>query len=183
MRKFRLLSFPILIILVLLLSACSGVPTDSIKRTDQAKAEAIAERADLFAQDYWTAAEDALRDANAKIDAKSYGEAGTLLLKAKTNYNKARDLAKSKREDLIKRVNGVQTTTNLQMKSRLTENPEAAKLTPARKKEFDAEVKQIENSILKVSEQLKNGQYAEADYLAQTTLRKVFEIQQEFLKK
>jgi hypothetical protein len=183
MKNSRLIFLPALMATVLICLACSGVPTESIQRTDKAKADAAAERAEMFAPDYWAAAEEALRDANAKIAAKSYGEAGALLLKAKTNYDRARELAKSKREAAIKMITERQTTINIRMKSDLKDNPAASKLAPARKKEFDAEVQSIEDSVLKVTEQLKNGQYSEADLLSQQTLRKIFETQQEFLKK
>jgi hypothetical protein len=165
------------------LAACSGVPTDSIKRTEQAKAEAVAEHADLFAQQSWSAAEKAMQEAKAKLDAKSYGEAGNLLLKARTNYVKARDVAKDRRQAAIKTITGYQTTINIRLKSDLRDNPGVSRLSPARKKEFDADVKQIEDNVAKVTDLLKNEKYAEAEYLAQKTQRDVFEKQQEYLKK
>lgn len=183
MNHSRALTAVIMILLIFLFSACSGRPTDSIQRTEQARAAALAERADLFAPDYWSAAEKAMQEANAKLDAQSYGDAGNLLLRAKTNYTKAKDLAQSKREDLIKRVNFAQVTIGKRMKSDLVDNPLAAKLPPAQKKEFDARVRQIEDSIALITEHLKNGKYTEAEYLAGKTQREVFEVQQEFLKK
>jgi len=169
--------------LVFLFSACSGVPTDSIKRTEQAKAEAIAEHADLFAQESWGAAEKAMQEAHAKLDERSYGEAENLLLKAKTNYVRARDVAKDKREAAIKTITNLQGTIIIRLKSDLKDNPGVSKLSPARKKEFDADVKQIEDNISKITTQLKNEQYAEAEYLTQKTMRDVFEKQQEYFKK
>jgi hypothetical protein len=183
MKHLRII-FPVMMItLALFFAACSGRPTDSIQRTEQAKAEAVAEHAELFAPDYWSAAEKAMQEANAKLDEKSYGDAGNLLLKARTNYNKAKELAQSKREEKIRIINGLQVTTGKRLKTDLVDNPLAAKLPPARKKEFDARVKQIEDSVAQVNEHLKNGKYTEAEYLAAKTLREVFEVQQEFLKK
>jgi hypothetical protein len=170
-------------ILVLFFSACSGRPTDSIQRTEQAKAAAAAERADLFAPDYWSTAEKAMLEANVKLDEKDYGEAGNLLLRARTNYNKAKELAQSKRENLIKIVSGQRVTIGKRVQMDLVDNPAAAKLPPARKKELDARVKQIQDNSVLVGEHLKNGKYADAELLASKTLREVFEVQQEFLKK
>jgi hypothetical protein len=183
MKYSRSFLFVMMIILVFFLSACSGRPTDSIQRTEQAKAEAAAEHAELFAADYWSAAEKAMQEANVKLDAKSYGEASNLLLKAKTNYNKARELAKSKREALIKSVNGTLVTIGKRMKSDLLDDPAAARLPAARKKEFDDRVKQIENGVATIEDHLKNHRYTEAETLAGRTMREVFEVQQEFLKK
>ena len=183
MKYSNIFLLSMVISLVFLFSACSGVPTDSIKRTEQAKAEAIKEHADLFAQETWSAAERAMQEANVKLDAKSYGEAENLLLRAKTNYVKARDIAKDKREAAIKRIIGLQGTINIRLKSDLKDNPGVSKLSPARKKDFDADVKQIEDNVAKVTTQLKDEQYDEAEYLAKKTLRDVFEKQQEYLKK
>lgn len=183
MKKFRLCTLPVLIALALLCSACSGVPTEAVKRAEQAKSEAVAEHADTFAPDYWATAEKAMQDATAQINDKKYGEASKFLLRAKTSYDRAHELAKSKREALIKKVTELQTTINIRMKSDLKDNPAAARLAPARKKEFDTEVKGIEDSVLQITEMLKNSQYTEADFLVQKTLRRIYDTQQEFLKK
>lgn len=183
MKHSRIFVPVMTISLALFFSACSGKPTDSIQRTEQARTEAVAEHAELFAPDYWSTAEKAMQEANAKLNEKSYGDAGNLLLRAKTNYTKARDLAKSKRENLIKTIEGIQVTIGIRLKQDLLDNPLASKLPPARKKDFDARVKQIEDSKALVSEHLKNGKYTEAELLAGKTLREVFEVQQEFLKK
>ena len=183
MKHSRVFSLVMMITLALFFSACSGRPTDSIQRTEKARAEAVAEHADLFAVDYWSAAEKAMQEANTKLDAKSYGEAGNLLLRARTNYTKAKDLAQSKRENLIKTITGTQVTIGKRLKTDLVDSPVAAKLPPARKKEFDTRVKQIEDGVDQVTEHLNNGKYTEAELLAGKTLREVFEVQQEFLKK
>jgi hypothetical protein len=183
MKHSHVFLFAMMMFLVLFFSACSGRPTDSIQRTEQAKAAAAAERADLFAPDYWSTAEKAMQEANAKLDEKDYGEAGNLLLRARTNYNKAKELAQSKREDLIKRVNGSLVYIEKRVQLDLIDPPAAGKLPPARKKELDARIQQIKDSSDLVKEHLKNGKYTDAEYLATKTQREVFEVQQEFLKK
>jgi hypothetical protein len=183
MKHSYVVSLALMISLVMLLSACSGPPTESIQRAEQAKAEAAALRADQFAPDSWAAAEKAMQEANVKISEKAYGDAANILLKARSNYIKARDVAKDKRTELAKKITGYQTYINIHLKTDLKENPAAAKLAPARKKELDAEIAKIEESNAKIGEQLKNGQLADADYLGQTTQRRIYEIQQEFLKK
>ena len=183
MKHARVFQLAMMLSLVVFFSACSGRPTDSIQRTEQAKAAAAAERADLFAQEYWSTAEKAMQEANVKLDEKDYGEAGNLLLRARTNYNKAKELAQSKREDLIKRINGTLVTIEKRTKLDLIDAPAVAKLPPARKKELDAKIQEIKNNSALVSEHLKNGKYIEAELLAGNTQREVFDVQQEFLKK
>ncbi|MBZ5497098.1 MAG: DUF4398 domain-containing protein [Acidobacteriia bacterium] len=162
---------------------CSGQPSQMFLLTQDARNQATAEHADQFAPDFWNPAEQAWQEANRKIDAKSYGEADRLLLKAKTNFVKARDVAKSKREVAVNYINSMKETITIRLKSDLKDNPAAGKLSPARKKEFDAAIKQIEDSVAKVTEQVQNGQYAEAKYLVDKTVREVWDTQQEFFKK
>lgn len=178
-------AFRIMMILSLAfcLYGCSTAPTTMVKKTEQARAEAVAEHADQFALDFWSAAEKAWQDAKEKIDARSYGEADRLLLKAKTNYEKAQSLARSRRETAIKEISDLQGTVNIRLKRDLTDNPAVKNLSAARKKDFDAAVSQIQESIAKVDTQLQNAQFAEAKLSIGKALRDIYEVQQEYLKK
>ncbi len=176
-----------ILIAVLLLaagvSACAGRPTEMIQQTEQVRNEAASEHADQFAAEQWGQAEKAWQEASGKLDAKSYGDAQTLLLKAKTYYVRARDTAKSRRADAINRITKAQETANIRCKTDLKDAPAAKKLTGTRKKEFDDEVKQIDDSIAKVTTMLQNAQYSEAQNLIDRTLRRIWEVQQEYFKK
>jgi hypothetical protein len=164
------------------MAACAGRPTEMIQKTEQAKAEAKAEYADQFAPDDWGAAEKAWQEASAKLDANSNGEAYTLLLKAKTRYEKAHSLAKNKREAAVKEITANQGTATIRLKA-LTDHPDVNKLSAARKKEFDDIVSQIGDKIAQVNTLLQNGQYNEASLLVGRTQREIWEKQQEFFKK
>jgi uncharacterized protein YceK len=164
------------------MSGCSTRPTEMIQSTEQARQEATSEHADQFAMEDWSAAEKAWQDASSKLDARSYGDAYNLLLKAKTRYIEARNLAKSRRAAAIARINQEQQTATLRLKA-LKEDPGVAKLSAARRKELDAAVKQFEDSIAKVGTELQNAQYTDALNLAQRTTREVWEAQQQYFKK
>jgi hypothetical protein len=183
MKYSRIFCLLTVLTLAFYIYGCSMRPTESIQRTEQTKKEAAAEHAEQFALDFWNAGEKAWQEASAMLDAQKYREADQLLLKAKTNYTKARDLAKSKREEAIRIIKSMQVTASLRLKSDLMENPAASKLSPARKKELDAEIKRIQDNIAKVDTLLQNAQYSEADTLARKSARDVYEIQQEYLKK
>lgn len=179
-QAFRIL---VIVLLVFYLYGCSTMPTAMIERTKQSREDAVAEHADQFALDLWSAGEKAWQDANVKIDAKSYGEAEKLLLRAKTNFDKAHSLAKGRRENAIKEITDLQGTVNIRLKTDLTENPAVKNLSTARKKQFDAAVSQIQENIAKVAAQLQNAQYADAKLTVGKTLRDIYEVQQEYLKK
>jgi uncharacterized phage infection (PIP) family protein YhgE len=164
------------------MSGCATRPTEMIQLTEQVRQEAANEHADQFAMEDWSAAEKAWQDASTKLDAKSYSDAYNLLLKAKTKYIQARDIAKSRRTVAIAQINQAQQTAALRLKA-LKEDPGVAKLSAARRKELDAAVKQFEDSIAKVGTQLQNAQYTDALNLAQRTTRDIWEAQQQYLKK
>ena len=164
------------------MSGCATRPTEMIQLTEQVRQEAANEHADQFAMEDWSAAEKAWQDASTKLDAKSYSDAYNLLLKAKTKYIQARDIAKSRRTVAIAQINQAQQTAALRLKA-LKEDPGVAKLSAARRKELDAAVKQFEDSIAKVGTQLQNAQYTDALNLAQRTTRDVWEAQQQYFKK
>jgi outer membrane murein-binding lipoprotein Lpp len=169
--------------LALLLAGCSSGPSQMFQLTQKARTEATNEHADQYAADYWREAEKSWQEANAKLEVKSYGEADNLLLRAKANYVKARDLAKNRREELVKKIRNTQITIEKRLKSDLLDNPASAKLPVARKKEFEASVKEIQDNQAKIETQIQNDQLAEAEFLANKTLRAIYEAQQEYLKK
>jgi len=153
-----------------------------IQKAEQARTEAAAEYAEQFAPDDWIAAEKAWQDAAAMLDAKRNSEAYTLLLKAKTRYEKAESLAQNKREATVREITNNQETATIRLKE-LTDHPDVKKLSAARRKDFDNAVKQLGDNIAQVTVQMQNGQYNEARLLIGRTLREIWENQQEFFKK
>ncbi|MBP1596261.1 MAG: hypothetical protein H6Q05_1638 [Acidobacteria bacterium] len=183
MKCSYLVRLMIVLSLALFMSACASRPTEMIDLTEKARQEATDEHADQFAMEEWSAAEKDWQDASAKLDAEEWGDAYPLLLRAKGHYNRARDLAKGKREAAIKKIDGILQPLKLRLQRDLKDDPAIKRLTGARKADFDAQVKQIEDNILQIGEQLKNAEYSDAENLAGRTLRQVHEVQQEFLKK
>jgi len=167
--------------LALFMSACSSKPTAMIQRTEEARQEAVNEHADQFAPEDWGAAEQSWQEASTQINAGKYGPASTLLLKAQTRFQKARDIAKGKREQAIQKITADQMGATARLEA-LKKDPGFNKLPAARKKALDDRVKEIEDSIAKVGELLKNSQYSEAQLLAGKAFRDAWEAQQEVLK-
>ncbi len=183
MKCSRLFFLVVFISLLFLIVGCATKPTDQIARAEKAMGQAKAEHAEEFAPEDWKAGEDAWRSANARIDQEKYSEATTLLLKAQTRFEKARDIAKGKREDAIKEIKNTRTTAELRCKALKDELAKSGKKLPAAKRqEFEDACKAAEEKIAKVQVQLDAGQYSDAKMTAGTTLREVWEAQKELEK-
>ena len=173
----------IVLSLALFVSACSSRPTEMIDLTEKARQEATDEHADQFAMEEWSAAEQDWRQASAMLDEEKWGDAYKLLLSAKSHYNRARDIAKGLREVEIRDITGLQGAAKIRLQQQLIDDPAVKRLTGTRKKDFDDQVKLIQESIATIDSQLKNAQYSEAKILAGRTLRQIYDVQQEYLKK
>lgn len=169
--------------LAFLIIGCSAKPVDQIQKAEKAMEQAKAEHADEFAPEDWKAGDDAWRSATAKVDQGKYGEATTLLLKAKTRFEKARDIAKGKKDDAIKEIKNTQKTAELRCKA-LKDDLEKSgkKLSAAKRKDVEDSCKAADEKIAKVNTQLENGQFSDAKYLAASTLREIWEAQKDFEK-
>ncbi len=180
MKCSRLIYLLIAVTLAFVVFACSGKPVEQIQMTEKAMQQAKDEHAEDFASEEWKAGEAAWTDAQARIDKEKWGEATTLLLKAKTRFEKARDVAKGRRAAAIQEIEGTKMTAEKRCKA-LKETLDASgkKLSAAKRKEFEEACKTAEEKIAKVGTQLQNGQYNDAKFLAGSTLREVWEAQKE----
>ncbi len=183
MKCSRLFYLLVVLSLALLVLGCSARPVDQIQRAEKAMEQAKAEHAEEFAAEDWKAGDDAWRSAQAKLEQEKYGEATTLLLKAQTRFEKARGIAKGKREDAIKEIKNTQKTAELRCKALKDDLEKVGKKLPAAKrKEFEDACKTAEDKISKVTVQLDAGQYSDAKMTAGTTLREIWEAQKELEK-
>ena len=119
---------------------------------DQAKEQRAAE----FAPPEWRNAEDAWQKAQGLLASESYGEAGTLLLRAKSRFERAHDIAKSKRDDVRKEMQGMESTIDLRYKS-LKDNISRAKLAPPRKQSLTDSCADIDKNINKIKAEMEQG--------------------------
>ena len=163
------------IVLLLCCWAC-GKPTQEIEATQKAIDQAKEQHPEEFAAKEWNDAQQAWTQAQAAIDAGNYSQATSLLLKARTRAEKARDLAKGKREELLKEVTGLEKTIDIRY-SKLKTDLQVAKISPKAKKEIEDACKDIDQSIEKLKKQVDSGDLTPAKFTGQTTLRAVYEQQ------
>jgi hypothetical protein len=181
-RSISLFILPVLA-LALLLAACSGRPEPQISRTEQALQQAKAERAQEFAPQNWGPAEEAYNQAQTMLAQKNWREATALLLRAQSGFQKARDVAKVKRASFIRDVQSTLGTAEDRCKE-LKEFYKAnlSSIPSAKRKELEDTCKGFDEKIAKVTSQLGQGQYHDAQLLAEATLRELAEAQEKLEK-
>ena len=174
-KSYRIL---ILLSLVLVLLSCAcGPPTEQIQATQTAMDQAKEERAEEFAANEWTSAKQSWDQAQSALGRKDYTAANTLLLRAKMRFEKARDLAKGRRDEMLKEVTNLQKTVEIRY-GNAKAAIEKAKLSTRQKAEIEDACKEIDQAIEKLKTQINNGDLAPAKYTAQTTLHSVYNVEQ-----
>jgi len=168
--------------LSLAFSGCTSRPEEQLAAAQKAMDQANEQRAAEFAPAEWRNAQDAWQKAQGLLASQSYGEAQTLLVRARSRFERARDIAKSKRGDIRKEIQGMEGTIDLRYKS-LKENIDrgSAKLTSARKQGLTKSCTAIDKNIEKMKSDLEQGNYSQARETAQATLRQVYETEKELL--
>jgi hypothetical protein len=162
-------------------AGCSSKPTEQLALAQKAMDQAKEQYAQEFAQADWKSAQQAWEDAQSLITKEQYAEAGTLLLRAKSRFEKARDIAASRREDLRREIDGIQKTIDTRY-GRLKAGLSAAKLPAAVKKRLDESCLNIDTAVQKLKTELEQGDYTQAKDTAQTTMRQVYEAEKEVEK-
>ncbi len=173
MKNLNLILLPL--VLVLFCIAC-GAPTEQIQNAQKAMDQAKEQRAEEFAPSEWATAKQAWDQAQSALARKDYGGANTLLLKAKSRFEKARDIAQGRREELLKEVTNLQKTIDIRYTGVKTAM-QTAKLPAKKKQEILDSFKDIDQSIEKLKSQIGAGDLAPAKYTAQTTIRAVYDAE------
>ncbi len=180
MKQIPGLALLTVLLLVASGSACSSRPDEQMKLAEKAMEQAKEQRAEEFAQSDWANAQRVWEQAQSQLKNERYGEAGTLLLRAKSRFEKARDIAKAKRDAVLKEAQELQKAVDLRYKALKTDvEGNVAKLSPARKKSLEDSFKDIDKGIEKVQADIKAGEYSRARTTGQTAIRRVFEAEKE----
>jgi len=180
MKQIPGLALLTVLLLVASGSACSSRPDEQMKLAEKAMEQAKEQRAEEFAQSDWANAQQVWEQAQSQLKNQRYGEAGTLLLRAKSRFEKARDIAKAKRDAVLKEAQELQKAVDLRYKALKTDvEGNVAKLSPARKKSLEDSFKDIDKGIEKVQADIKAGEYSRARTTGQTAIRRVFEAEKE----
>src|SRR5437867_2584104 len=162
------------------LGACSSKPDEQMSLAQKAMEQAKEQHAAEFASSEWKSAEQAWDQAKQLYAKERYGEAGSALLTAKSRFEKARTVAKSKRDAVLRDVENMRKTIDLRYQSLKSNLSAAAPRLPSdRKKSLEEAGKEIDKSIDKLKGDLEQGDYTAARTTAQVTMRQVYDAEKE----
>ncbi len=181
MKHPRLLAIALLVLSSLLYHGCSSPPTEQIQAAEKSMQQAREFHAEEFAPSDWKNAQQAWNDAQGLIAKQKYGDATPLLIRAKSRFDKARDIARAKREDLRREIEGKRKTIDTRYGS-LRSTMAGENLSAATRKSLIESCKEIDIGIDKLKTALDQGDYTVANNTAMTTLRQVYEAEKEVEK-
>ncbi len=174
----QIISLVVCLTLALAMFGCSGRPEEQIQLTQKAMDQAQEQQAAEFAPNEWGMGLQAWKDADAHLAKSQWGEATTSLLKAKSQFQQARDIAKGKRDTVIQQIQGNQKVIELRYKG-VKDNLEKAKLSPKTKAEVQDSCKEIDQGIEKLNAQFNQKELNQALFTSQTVMRQVYEAEKQ----
>ncbi len=164
------------LLFVVSMLGCASRPDEALKLAQDAMDAAKQESAADFAAADWKSAEKAWNDAQTALSSQRYTEAATLLTTARSRFEKARTIAKAKRDVVSQEVSMVQNTVNTRL-SALKNRFEASKVTGKPKKELGDSLGDLELAVDKFNSEVLNGKLIEARASGQTALQKLNELE------
>ena len=173
--------FPLLLSLVfaLLSFGCASRPETEINSATKSKQMAEEQRASEFAPTELQAAKETWDQAQAALQKEDYSQAQTLLQKARSRYDKAHEVAKAKRDRILKDAKGLMDATDARYKI-LKDKFEAdkEKIPAATKKEIEDAFVEIDKGVADAKAKLDKGDYNDARTAANNTMRLVYDAEQ-----
>jgi hypothetical protein len=174
--KTTIRMFVALCLLVLLTNiGCTSKPDKELSMAQQAMDEAQKVRAEDLAPLDWKTAIKTWDEAQAAYkDNKS--NAQTLLLRAKSRFDKCSAIAKAKRDILSRDVGDMQLTIGDRY-ARVKAAVEGSSLSAKVKRNLKEYCTQIDKSMETLNAQVTEGDYLKAKVTAQDTLKKIFDAE------
>jgi hypothetical protein len=93
-------------------AGCASRPEEGLKLAQKAMDEAKLEQAADFAPADWKSAQKAWDDAQGALEKQRYADAASLLTTSRSRFEKARTIAKAKREQARNEISLLQTAVN-----------------------------------------------------------------------
>jgi hypothetical protein len=171
--KFFRVAIATCVLFVLACYGCASRPDEQIKTATDAMNQAIEQRADQYAPGDWKSAKEMWDQAQNELAAQKYAAAAQSFLRARARLLKVYDIAKAERESMQKVVTDIKTNIDSSYPT-LKAAINAAKLTGAAKKEFQAACADIDKRIEILTSLMNEGDYIQAKTAAQQTLQAIY---------
>ena len=174
------LPFLVVVFLAVLGFGCSSKPEQELQAAQKAMEEADMQHASEFAAPEYQSAKQIWDEAQTALSGSRYGEARPLLLKAKSRFVKAGELAKAKRDRILAEAQSLQSTVDVRYES-LKGLIQSGKKSISSKagKSLDDLCLEIERGIEKIKAEIKQGEYALAKASASSTMTKIEETERQ----
>jgi hypothetical protein len=138
--------------------------------------EARKAQADVYAVGDWNSANEAWDQAQSAMANARWAESRTLLLRARSRFEKAREIAKGRRDDTLREVQGLQRSIESRYKT-LKYGILNTRLSAPRQKALAAACSEIDGLQATLRDALEGGKLLEARNSAQTTLQRIYEAE------
>jgi hypothetical protein len=158
MMNSHRISLALCCILILTFAGCASRPDEPIEQATIAREQAIEQRAEKFSAADWARAEEVWEEGQALLAQEKYSGLGSVFLRAKSRYDKARDIAQSKRDVLLKQIQEKQeilTAGYDELKARM----EKARLSAAKKKELEDCCAELTKTLERLETEITEGEY------------------------
>jgi hypothetical protein len=174
------LPFLFIVFLAALGFSCSSRPEQELGAAQKAMEEADRQHASELAVTEYQSAKQTWDDAQAALSGSRYGEARPLLLKAKSRFAKAGELAKAKRDRILAEAQSLQSTVNVRYESLKGLIQSSKKNIPSKAgKSLDDLCLEIEQGVDKIKTEITQGEYAHAKASALNTMTKIDETEKQ----
>jgi len=155
---------------------CSSRPVEQQASAQKALESARQQHAEEVAPTEWKEAEKAWNEAEAALAKGSYSSAGELYQTAKSRFERAYNVAKARRDAILRDIEGLQSSINAkydEAKDRVARSNLSAKS----KKEADGLIREMDQAIDKLKKEVDEGNLTQAKATAEATLRQVYEVE------
>ena len=176
MNKWRSLWVFLCLYFVSIVVGCSSKPVEQEASAQKALELAKEQHAEELASTEWKEAEKAWKEAEAALAKGSYSSAGGLYQTAKSRFERAYNVAKSRRDAILRDIQGLQNSINAKYEE-AKDRVARSKLSSKSKKEADGLIREIDQAIEKLKKEVDEGNLTQAKATAEATLRQVYEAE------
>jgi hypothetical protein len=176
MKYSRRSSFVLGVLMALGWAGCASYPEEQVKLAQAAMEEANKLQAEAFASANYEDAKKAWDEAQAQLSQQKYGLAAASLARAKSRFEKARDIAKANRETVLEGLNRSQLGINVNY-TNLKTSIVTARMSSTLKTTMEESCRQIDQQVEKLTMEIFQGDYVRAQSTAKEALRLVNEAQ------
>lgn len=155
---------------------CTSYPEEQLKLAQAAMDEAGKLQAESFARANWEDAKKAWDEAQTQLEQKRYALAASSLAKAKSRFEKARDIARAKRATVLEEIKRSQLGININY-TNLKSSMATTRVPAAVKSDLEDRCRRIDELVERLGAEIDQGDYVKAQATAKEALLHLQEAQ------